>query len=164
VSVTVTRSGAMKVDIERLIETLKVEAVARILRRTAGGTDMHDRPFKGYSAGYLKALGEGGEDSRVDLRLTGGLLNSVKVVRVERRGNTTTIVIAPDTGTSPAVTLGDGKAKRTAKRGPPHNVVGAYIHRGTPRMPARPWLGLSPKDRAAMRTVLYRAAVPRGGG
>ena len=163
-SLTITRSGKpMAIDVDRLVAILKTEAIARILRRTAQGIDANDRPFAGYSAGYLQALGEAGEDSRVDLRLTGGLLNSVKVIGVRRVGNTTTIIIAPDTGTSPAVTLGDGKAKGARKRGLPHNVVGAYLHRGTPRMKARPWLRLSPKDRAAMRTVIYRASLPGGG-
>lgn len=157
-SVTVTKRGQHKVDVDKMVATMKTEAVSRIIRRTGNGVDANDKPFAGYSSGYLRALLEGGEDTRVDLRLTGGLLNSVRVVRVERVSrNITRIVIAPDAGTSPAVVLADGKAKRTARRGPPHNLLGRWLHYGTPRMRPRPWLALSPKDKAAMRAVLKRA-------
>lgn len=157
-SVTVTKRGEHKVDVERMVAILKTEAVSRILRRTAQGVDATDKPFVGYSSGYLRALMEGGEATSVDLRLTGGLLNSVRVVRVERvSAHVTRIVIAPDSGTSPAVSLADGRAQRTARRGPPHNALGRWLHYGTPRMPPRPWLRLSPKDRLGIRTMLRRA-------
>jgi hypothetical protein len=67
------------------------------------------------------------------------------------------IVIAPDSGTSPTVSLADGRAQRTPRRGPPHNALGRWLHYGTPRMPPRPWLRLSPKDRLGIRTMLRRA-------
>lgn len=164
----VTRvSPPMTVNTARLVATLQAEAVSRIIRRTARGVDANDRAFAPYSASYIRKLVAGGEDVRVDLRLTGGLLNSVKVVRTERRGNATIIVIAPDTGTSHAVTLTGGRAARSREgaRALPHNVVGAYLHRGIkPHLPPRPWLRLSPRDIAGMRTALYRASTLRGGG
>lgn len=161
-TVTVTKTGQHRVNADRMVAILKTEAVSRIIRRTDKGIDADDKPFRGYSSGYLRALLEGGEDTSIDLRLTGGLLNSVRVVRVERvSAHVTRIVIAPDNGTSPAVRLADGRAQRTARRGPSHNLLGRWLHYGTPRMPARPWLRLSPKDRQAMRAVLKRAL---GGG
>jgi len=157
-SVTVTKRGQHKVNADRMVDILKTEAVSRIIRRTGSGVGAYDKPFAGYSSGYLRALLEGGEDTRVDLRLTGGLLNSVRVIRVERISrNVTRVVIAPDAGTSPAVSLAEGRAKRTSRRGPPHNLLGRWLHYGTPRMRPRPWLALSKKDKAAMRAVLKRA-------
>jgi hypothetical protein len=149
----------MGVNVPRLVALLEVEAVTRIQRRTAEGRDINDRPFAGYSPSYRQALGRGGEGLDVDLTLTGGLLKSVHVVDTRTTGNETTIVIAPGTGTSPRVSLVDGVARRTGGRSDTHNVVGYYLHVGTPRMPARPWLALSPSDRKAMREVLYRASV-----
>jgi hypothetical protein len=154
----------MRLDTEALVATLKTEAVSRILRRTARGIDADDKPFAGYSAGYTRALMAGGESVDVDLRLTGGLLNSVKVIEVKRVGSSTVITIGPDTGTSPAVSLGQGRARRTGKRSPSHSTVGYWLHHGTPHMRARPWLRLSPRDREGMRQAVYRASMQRGGG
>jgi hypothetical protein len=164
-TLTVTRTGRpMSVNLQHLVKVLQVEAVARIQRRTASGTDIRDRPFEGYSAGYVKALLAGGEGTSVDLTLTGALLKSVQVIRTVREGRRITIVIAPGTGTSPAVSLAKGRARRTGGRSTSHNVVGYHLHHGTPHMRARPWLALSPKDRARMRAAIYRASLVRGGG
>lgn len=158
-SLVITRSGGpMGVDVSRFVKTLEVEAVARIQRRTASGFDIFDKAFAGYSTQYTKALVRGGEGTSVDLSLTGGLLKSVHVVSTTTTGTTTTIVIAPGTGTSPAVSLGGGVAKRTGSRTTSHNEVGYYLHHGTPTMRARPWLALSPKDRRDMRAVLESAS------
>ena len=107
-----------------------------------------------------------GEDQSEDLRLTGGLMNSVKVREKRITAAGVEVVIAPDTGTSPQVVAstyrsgqrkGQGKAKRTGQQGPPHNVLGYWLHHGTPHMRARPFMGLSPDQQAELNQILARA-------
>lgn len=124
-----------------------------IIRRTGQGIDRTGSPFAPYSKSYREALAAGGESQAVDLRLTGGLMNSVKV----RSDRDVTVTIAPDTGTSPAVTLADGRAKRTGRRGPPHNVLAYWIETGTGRAPPRPFLGLTPEQERQLMDAILRA-------
>lgn len=159
-------------DIDRIAKTIAAVAPGLILDRVDAGLDIRDRPFAAYSPNYAKALALANEDPKRDLRLTGGLMNSVKTRRIIRRGDgVVTVVIAPDAGTSPRVRLAppwvvndadaaaawkrkNPGAPRTGKRGPAHNVVGAWLHYGTPKMRARPWLGLSPADLRDLRRML----------
>lgn len=142
-------------DKAKALSLVSSMAIGAIKRRTGKGIDIDGDPFRPYSSAYRRALTEGGEDpSKVDLRLTGGMLNSVKELRRQITDRRATAWIGPDTGTSPRVSLRDGHAKRTGKRGPAHNLVGAWLHYGTHKMPARPWLGLSPKDRKAIAAQL----------
>ena len=56
------------------------------------------------------------------------------------------------------------KVKRggVVQRGPAHNVVGAWIHKGTPKMPARPFLGLTRAEaKPLILGALKRAATVR---
>lgn len=158
-SVTLKVTGQrQRVDVGAIAKVIAGLAPGLILKRTAAGFDITDKRFAPYTTGYARALAEAGEDGRVDLRVTGGMLNSVKVRSIEVTADRAVVVIAPDGGTAPAVSLAEGGAKRTGKRGPPNNAKGYWLHNGTPEMRARPWLGLSPKDRA----VIQRAVVAAG--
>ena len=156
-SVTVKTSGPrQKIDLKAMAKVFEASVPGLILRRVAEGRDILDRPFAPYSGAYNVALGEAGEDLRVDLRLTSGLLNSVKLRQTVTTATGVRLIFGPDGGTSPTVSLQDGRAKRTGKRGPPHNVVGYWLHYGTPHMRARPWLALSPRDRRVIQGLLKR--------
>jgi len=41
-------------------------------------------------------------------------------------------------------------------RSPPHNMVGYWLHFGTPTVKARPWMGLDPKQEAYLREMIAR--------
>jgi len=165
-------------------------APGAIVERVGRGLDVKGQPFAGYSARYRRQLKRMGEDPKVDLRLSGGLMNSVKARDATLRADSVEVVIAPDTGTSPqyrapserrayrqaslaegrfaergvarTLTKAEGRAfakslkyetagaRRidTGRRSPPHNIVGYWLHFGTPTMRARPWMGLDPKQEA----------------
>jgi hypothetical protein len=158
---SVVHTNKVIIDVEAIARRAAALVPGLILKRCSEGRDTSDKPFRPYSGSYMHALAAGGETTVVDLRLTGGLLNSVKLRETRKVPGGVELVFAPDTGTSPAASLAKGRAKRTGKRSPPHNVVGFWIHHGTPKMPARPWLGLSPRDAASLRTALEAATVVR---
>ena len=159
---TVHRTGGKTIiDVDAIAKKCAALIPGYILRRCGDGRDIHDKPFAKYSGSYMHALVAGNESTVVDLRLTGGMLNSVKLRDTKRSGEGLELIFGPDTGTSPAVSLADGRAKRTAKRGPPHNVVGYWIHHGTPTMKARPWLGLSPRDMASLKKAIETSRMTR---
>lgn len=173
VHVQVVHKGErVKWPIEKIAKAIGAIAPGLILERVDAGLDTKDKPFAAYSPNYSKALALANEDPKRDLRLTGGLMNSVKTRRIIRRADgVVTVVIAPDAGTSPRVRLAppwvvndpeaaaawkrtNPGAPKTGKRGPAHNVVGAWLHYGTPTMRARPWMGLSPQDVRDLRRML----------
>ena len=171
VVVEVIRKGERaSIDVLTIAKRIAAFAPGLIIDRVDAGLDIKDKPFAPYSANYRAALALANEDGKVDLRLTGGLINSVKVRRIVRKSSGAVVVhIGPDSGTSPRVPLAppwvvndpDARAawarnppQRRGKRGPPHNAVGAYLHKGTPTMKARPWLGLSPSDLRDLRKLL----------
>jgi hypothetical protein len=171
VTVEVIRKGEKaSIDVLTIAKRIAAFAPGLIIDRVDAGLDIKDKPFAPYSPNYRAALALANEDGKVDLRLTGGLINSVKVRRIVRKSSGAVVVhIGPDSGTSPRVPLAppwvvnDPTARaawakdppqRRGKRGPPHNAVGAYLHKGTPTMKARPWLGLSPADLKDLRKLL----------
>jgi hypothetical protein len=171
VGVEVIRKGEKaRIDVLKLAKGIAAFVPGLIIDRVDAGLDIRDKPFAPYAPTYRAALQMADEDQKVDLRLTGGLINSVKVRRIQRKSDGVVIVhIGPDAGTSPRVPLAppwvvnDPEAraawmasppKRTGKRGPQHNHVGAYLHKGTPTMKPRPWLGLSPTDLRDLRRML----------
>lgn len=161
-----------------------------IVERTGRGLDMYGRQFAAYSPRYRGQLRRMGEDQKIDLRLSGGLLNSVKARGADVTDNRVVVTVAPDTGTSPVwkakaggkkrynaamrkfermaaageysahvagrqasrayrsqrAYIVDEAGKRVAKQSPPHNIVAHWLHYGTGRMPARPFLGLTPEQ------------------
>lgn len=151
-----------KIDLHAIAKVIGPAAVGAILKRTAAGKDVDGKAFAPYRprthARYLK-MGE--DPSRVDLRLTGGLMTSLAVRRSEVVGSMLRITIGPDTGTSPVVrppSKGRSRAVRTGERGPIHTELGMWLHSGTPKMRPRPWLGLSPADHEQIDGLLRRLA------
>lgn len=160
--VTTTTSGKPpRFDGAKAARLIAALVPGMILDRTDRGIGSDGRPLAPYSPAYRQALADAGEDGKVDLRLTGGLLNSVKARKTEvaSDGTRVTVTIAPDTGTSPAVTLLEGRAARTGKRGPSHAVLGYWIHYGRGRAPARPFMGLARDQARKLIDALQRAGV-----
>ena len=156
--ITTKRSGPPpKFDAVKAAKLISGYAPGAILRRTAQGIDATGAAFAPYSASYRNTLGKMGEDQSIDLRLTGGLMGSIKAREVRVTAAGVEVVIAPDTGTSPAVTAKDGRAKRTGQQGPQHNVLGYWIHHGTADMKARPFMGLSPEQENELNRILAAA-------
>lgn len=156
--ITTKRSGPpVKFDGEKAARLISGYVPGAIIRRTAQGLDANGNPFAPYTPGYRRTLGKMGEDTSEDLRLTGGLMNSIKVREKRITAAGVEVVIAPDTGTSPQVRAVKGRAKRTGEQGPPHNILGYWLHHGTPHMRARPFMGLSPEQEAELNRILARA-------
>jgi hypothetical protein len=197
--IVVKKSGRPpRFNAEGIAREIQRFAPGAITRRTDQGLDIHGRPFASYSSRYQRKLRRMGEDTKVDLRLSGGLLNSVKARDAVVAADYVEVTIAPDTGTSPQyrapserrafrqaglaegrfaergvarpLTKAEGKAfakslkyeqsgaRRiaTGKQGPPHNVVGYWLHYGTPKIKPRPWMGLDPKQEAYLREIIAR--------
>lgn len=147
--------------------------VGAIVARTDAGVSASGKPFARYSTQWAKQLGMMGEATKVDLRLTGGLLASVARREVSVAGGRLSVIIAPDTGTSAMVRPARGRklksgrrakvkpraARVQGKRGPAHNVVGLWLHRGTMHMPARPWLSLTVDERRRLVALLLRSGL-----
>lgn len=156
--ITTKRSGPpVKFDSEKAIRLISGYVPGAIIRRTGHGIDANGNPFAPYTPRYRATLGKMGEDTSEDLRLTGGLMNSVKVREKRITAAGVEVVIAPDTGTSPQVRAVKGRAKRTGQQGPPHNVLGYWLHHGTADMRARPFMGLSPDQQAELNRILAKA-------
>jgi len=198
--ITTKRSGTpVKFDAVKAAKVISAFVPGAILLRTAQGKSTTGNAFAAYSDSYRRTLRAMGEDQKVDLRLTGGLLNSVKVRDTVTAADYVKVTIAPDNGTSPEVrapsqtramrkaglvegrfgetkiykTLRRGEAKKLAKdleyetgarmiktgeRGPPHNVLGYWIHHGI-GMPARPFMGLTKEQEAELYRLLGKARI-----
>lgn len=158
--ITTRRTGTpVKFDAEKAARVIGAFVPGAILLRTGKGISSTGQAFASYSNKYRERLATMSEDQKIDIRLTGGLMNSVKVREKRISANGVEVVVAPDTGTSPQVTPRNGKAHRTGERGPPHNVVGYWIHHGTATMPARPFMGLTREQEAELNRLLGKARV-----
>lgn len=161
--ITVRSRGHIELDLQALAASIGPAAVGHVLTRVDEGKDLKDQPFEKYTRPYADWLTEVGENPmHVDLRLTGGLMNSVAVRDVAAKGDGFTMVIGPGTGTSEMRTGGgthgeDGDLRTTNRRGPPHNLVGKYLSR------KRPWLGLSPRGKKLVTRIIERAKAFKGG-
>jgi hypothetical protein len=163
----IPRPGAM-LDVAALARLLATDARSRIVRRTSSGIDMHDQPFKRYSASYEAGKQALGRNSMPDLTLTGGMLKATQVRELRASGSGWRMSVAPGPGVSqrlrvpPPWISSDPKALARWLSGPrfstgpgtAHNRVGAWLHYGTPQMRPRPWLGLSPKDLQAIKAMM----------
>ena len=199
--ITTRRTGTpVKFDAEKAARVIGAFVPGAILLRTDKGISSTGQAFAQYSTRYRRQLQRMGEDQKIDLRLTGGLMNSVKVRDKRISANGVEVVVAPDAGTSPQVrapserralrraglvegrfgeqaiyrTLRRGEARRlgrdleresgakqikTGERGPPHNVLGYWIHHGTATTPARPFMGLTRDEEAELNRLLAKARV-----
>jgi hypothetical protein len=201
VGITTRRTGTpVKFDAEKAARVIGAFVPGAILLRTDKGISTTGQAFAAYSTQYRRQLQRMGEDQKIDLRLTCGLMNSVKVREKRISANGVEVVVAPDTGTSPQVrapserralrraglvegrfgetavskVLRRGEANRlsrdleresgakqikTGERGPPHNVVGYWIHHGTATMKARPFMGLTREQERELNVLLGKARV-----
>lgn len=141
------------VDYEKAANLMAALAMGHIKSRTARGTDMHGKAFHPYSPAYRSALAKAGQDQKVNLMLTGGLLNSVGVRKKRATKKSAKVQIGLSSGTSAQVSLGT-TARRTGRRGPPHNLLGAWLHHGHGRLPPRPFMGLSSEGRKEIAAAL----------
>lgn len=173
--VKVTTSGQPpRWDPQKAARIIAALVPGMILERTDRGVDMNGKALAPYSPSYRAALAAAGEDIKVDLRLTGGLMNSIKARGIDARPDGVTVTIAPDAGTSPEVALpppwisSDPEAlahwksthgRRTGKRGPSHNVVGYWLHHGKGKAPPRPFMGLTPEQRQKLVAALAKAGL-----
>ena len=181
-SVRVTTQGHIEIDMKAIMAAVGVATVGHIVERVDKGLDVNDQPFAQYSDDYREWLKVGGENpDAVDLRLTGGLMNSVKVRETRIENGTGFVTVGPGTGTSAEVTHGGrtafqaftgaapkqeltktGKPKKprasshTNKRSPPHNILGSYLQK------KRPWLGVSPLGMAKLRQLIERVMLKGG--
>ena len=155
--IEVKRTGTVpRFNAAKAAQIIRAYVPGAILRRTDRGVSSTGAPFAPYSKSYREKLIAGSEDTKVDLRLTGGLMNSIKGV-VTTTATQVAVTFAPDTGTSPQVSLGNGKAKRTGRRSPPHNVLGWYLHHGNGKMPPRPFMGLTTAEETSLAKLLRSA-------
>lgn len=165
--ITTKRSGPPpKFDAVKAGKLISGYVPGAIIRRTAQGIDATGASFAPYSTSYRRTLSKMGEDQSIDLRLTGGLMNSIKAREVRVTAQGVEVVIAPDAGTSPQVKAarfksgkrkGEGRAKRTGQQGPQHNILGYWIHHGTADMKARPFMGLTQEQERELHWILAAA-------
>jgi len=163
-----------KNKIEKLIKAFVSGA---ILQQADAGIDITGSPYKEYSPGYKRALARASEDTKVDLRLSGSLLTSIKSKSEEGSNGGFSVVFAPDTGSGPKVTLGQGKVekvrgnrdergrilkgglKKGERRAISNNILAYNIHNGEGNMPKRPFLGLTPENQAELLQILREARI-----
>lgn len=176
-NIRLTTKGDIKVDPNAVADVISAQVLQHIVRRTKKGIDIYDSPFAPYSSGYKRALVRMNEDpSKVDLWLTGGMLNAVKELSRKITRTKTIIRFGPGTGTSAQVRppredelafTKKGKPKKgkgyrsitTGGRSPPHNVLGGWLHFGRNGRGARPWLGISPSGWKPILRALNRAGI-----
>lgn len=132
-AVTVKRTGKKaKIDTAPpMMRALANKCLEIIKARCAQGLDITDRPFARYDEDYAKIVG-----GNVDLTVKKNavLFKTLKAtVRMVPGG--AVITIAPASGLA---------------------VLGTLLQRGTPSMPARPWLGMSPRDLVVLRPAAER--------
>jgi hypothetical protein len=181
-----SRSPPLRIDHAKIAKELPPLIVGAIQRRVQSGQDIEGKSFRAYSKSYQKTLAAMGEGGSTDLRLTGGLMNSIRLLRVEKQSATRTVLhFGPGAGTSPQVRAPTAKKQaanqraekrdnarlgvsrqrgasvRTGKRGPPHNLLGYWHHKGMGNNPARPWLGLSRAQRKDVAARLVRMGIWR---
>ena len=176
--ITVVRKPRMpKFNGRAVAAVIKAIVPGAILERTNRGVDANGNQFAPYSNRYIDFLLRGGESPKVDLRLSGGLLNSVKARGADVNDNRVTIIVAPDAGTSPVwkpkagglarfekrlakgkQTAGSFTMQRTGKQSPPHNVVAHWLHYGTAHTPARRFLALTKEQTEMLFREIQKVA------
>jgi hypothetical protein len=160
--VELTTRGQVEIDLSRVVDRIAAAAIGEVQRQTIAGRDTSDRPFRPYSDSYSEALERGGEGTNVDLLVTGEMLRSLReVARKIVDGQVAELSIGLVDTRSEQREFADGRAKRTGRMSPPHSRLGSWLHHGTGRMPARPWLGLSPSSRARVLALLRKSAIFR---
>lgn len=113
---TITRRPRTpKINWQAIATAIKAYAPGQIIERTGRGIGSDNKQFAPYSKQYLDFLRRGGEATNVDLRVSGGLLNSIKARKTEITDTRVTVTIAPDAGTSPRLKPKSGGRERYAR-------------------------------------------------
>jgi hypothetical protein len=135
--------------------------IGMIQRRTGKGVSSDGTALHQYAPGTVDRYGRMGESVKVDLAVTGAYLQGISERSRDVSATGVRVLIGPGTGTSeqrrpPPRDAKNGKprAMATPHRSPPHNVLGRYLEFGTPRMPARPHLGLTPDEQKRVASKL----------
>lgn len=181
-------SGKLTVDLGRCGDLLSAIVPGMIRTRTDAGVDIDGKPLADYSPEWKETLVAMGEGTKVDLRLTGGLLNSIKRVKKAIANKMLTLTFAPGAGTSAevapplaakraaneramqrdtamfGVARNRASMRRTGERGPQWNLLGLWIHRGHKGRPPRKFMGLSPDQRKDVLRQLFRTGIFKLGG
>lgn len=97
--------GGLRVNLEKAAKAIGTYVTGHIKSRVREGKDVKDQAFRPYSKSYQRALRAGNESTAVDLSVTGGFLRSVHVRDwwVGANGTLLTVIVGPDSGTSPQV-------------------------------------------------------------
>lgn len=158
-TVTVSTKWRAELALDRVLDLAVAQAIGMIQRRTSRGVDKDGNGFAPYSAAYREALVAGGESTKVDLTVTGAYLGGFREHRrvVDAARGVAYALIGPGTGTSEQRSFGEGRARHTGQRSPPHNVLGRYLNQ------RRPHLGLTPDERKRLATSMVKALVRQRG-
>jgi hypothetical protein len=154
-SVKVTHHGRADFAVDRILDFLVAQAVGMVQRRTAKGIDANGNAFPAYSPSYAAALVEGGENTKVDLTVTGAYLASIseRSREVDMERGVARATIGPGTGTSEQRVMAAGRARKTGKRSPPHNVLARFLERKFHH------LGLTPDERKRLAAQAAKIAL-----
>lgn len=148
-SVAVDYKSHIEIDLTRALNALGSHVVGTIRLRTDQGKDLTGAAFQQYSESYKAALRRGGELDKVDLRLSGSMMSSLKVVgRGQRRGlHYVTVGFSGEYG--PAVRLKQGKRVNVGQRDITNGALARIHHLGLGRQKPRRFFGLSKAERRA---------------
>lgn len=135
------------IDVSKAIDALGAFTVGAIKKRTNLGIDVSGKPFEQYSRRYQAALRSGGEQTKPDLRVTGSMLSSLKVIGRGNRLGVQYVRIGFDATYGPAYKLKDNKIIRTGMRKITNGALARVHHYGIGRVKRRRFFGLSRQEK-----------------
>lgn len=169
-TIQIDRKSHVEIDVEKALSALGLHVVGTIKQRTQQGKDLTGAGFEQYSDGYKDALRRGGELTNVDLRITGSMMSSLKVVGRGARLGVRYVTVGFDATYGPKYHLAGGQIKRTGQRNITNGALARVHHLGLGRVPKRRFFGLSKMERQAasrhamsVGIVRQQAGPPRRG-
>jgi hypothetical protein len=138
--------------------------IGHVQERVGRGVDIDGKDFVRYSEGYALHLVEMGESTKVDMRLTGGMLNALGIIDKSKRGNVVSYVVGLKTGASRRVKApkrGRARSARTRSFGGSWNVVGYAHQHGRKHLPMRRWFGITRKALKEMMDDMKAVALKK---
>jgi hypothetical protein len=169
-TIQIDRKSHVEIDVEKALSALGLHVVGTIKQRTQQGKDLTGAGFEQYSDGYKDALRRGGELTNVDLRVTGSMMSSLKVVGRGARLGVRYVTVGFDATYGPKYHLAGGQIKRTGQRNITNGALARVHHLGLGRVPKRRFFGLSKMERQAasrhamsVGIVRQQAGPPRRG-
>lgn len=145
------------INTKKAVDALGAYVVGAIKARTNQGIDAKGKPFEQYSPGYQKALRRGGELTKPDLRVTGSMLSSLKVIGRGNRLGVDYARIGFDAVYGPSYKLQDNKIIRTGQRKITNGALARIHHYGLGRVKRRRFFGITKgeKSRASQHALKY---------